>query len=221
MNKKLSLLRISMIAALIISVWGGTAFSATVGLRAQDPVTLEWVDEITIVPCTTFNAELYLDLEATETDLIANNGIIGYTVDVIWDPLVGLKDWVNGSSYNFVDVIDVDTGVSPVVPDWAGRELELSGYIFGPAVTTSHVMETFTLHCLAPGVTWLTPEGHFVDPVNFGLESLETLEQVLADNDQTLEYKPLRINQVPIPGALLLMGSGLLGLIGIRWRKQS
>ena len=39
-------------------------------------------------------------------------------------------------------------------------------------------------------------------------------------NDDDFVYQDVTINQVPIPGALVLLGSGLLGLLGLRRRMK-
>lgn len=87
-----------------------------------------------------------------------------------------------------------------------------NGYIIGEgAMPMSGVKEVFgdnieiamiDFHCKRVGSYTLNFE-------EFGLWNM-------AGNSYDLGYIPLTINNVPIPGALLLLGSGLLGILGLR-----
>ena len=69
---------------------------------------------------------------------------------------------------------------------------------------------TIELHCIyQPACSFLTLIDHPYPYDDF----------VLADGtvlDGTIEYGSIEINNVPIPGAILLLGSGFLGLVGIK-----
>ena len=77
-------------------------------------------------------------------------------------------------------------------------------------ITNDHIIWTFALHCIGEGWTDLMPRGTLPALVNFALADFSYL-------DEEISFEGLRIHQVvPIPGAILLFGSGLLGLFGIR-----
>ncbi|UCF90175.1 MAG: PEP-CTERM sorting domain-containing protein [Desulfobacterales bacterium] len=190
----------------------GTAFAAIDGISDLDGNT-----EITIKPSTTFEVKLFLEFSEAERAAIAGNGITGFTVDIQWDPMVELVGFAKGPGYTFVDVLDNDTAAAPVAP-WVGNQLNLQGYNFGLPLDENHLLETFTLHCLAPGDTVLLPFGHFPvsdDLANFGLADATFLE-----NLAQLDYQGITIHQTPIPSTILLLGGGLLGLIGLRRRRS-
>jgi len=68
------------------------------------------------------------------------------------------------------------------------------------------------LHCKAPGTS----------TVDFGLHGGTFDDFVLTDSEATViypEFSGLTITNVPIPSALLLFGSGLVGFIGLGRRK--
>lgn len=75
---------------------------------------------------------------------------------------------------------------------------------------------TIELLCLAPtGITelWLYDYDH-----GGAFDDWTLLDGTVLDNDIIAGIKLAEINQVPIPGAAILLGSGLLGLFGIRRR---
>jgi hypothetical protein len=207
---------ISLCAVLFTFFGIGTAFSALVGIRD----TATDATEIWVEPCTFFEVELFLELSGAESTSIASNGITGFTVDIIWDELVGLVSFTKGSGYESM------TGGNPTpnLPndEWTGAKLELAGYTptAGSNITQSHVMGTFNLHCLNPGDTTLVPEGHFSNPdTNWGLaDNTSWLEDVLSPGSGVsgVTYEGITIHQTPLPPAILLFGSGLIGIFGVR-----
>ena len=197
MKSKLFLVVLSVL--LITALGVGTAISANiVGLRAVDPtiVNPDGVIEIPEID-TTFDVELFLDLDSD----ISANGITGFTVDILWDPLVAYESSNKGSLYTTMDVTDN-----------APEQIELNGYNFGDAIAEDHVLATLSLRCIGLGWTELLPVGHFEDAINIALADGTYLEN--------LGYEGITINQVPIPGTVLLFGSGLLGLMGIGRRRM-
>ena len=184
------------VTVLFISFFAATAFSATVGLRPVDSNILTSGGYIEVPVCTTFDVELYFE----DLSLTLDNGLVGMGVSVDWDPLVELVgsakgDWPNmvltDKTPEYVDIYaDVPFNADPIIND--------------------HIIWTFTLHCIGEGWTDLMPRGTLDAPFNFALADYSYL-------DSSISFEGLRIHQVvPIPGAILLFGSGLLGLFGIR-----
>ena len=205
--------------ALVTCLAAAPAFSATVGIREADSKATE----IWVKPCTNFAVEVFIDLSADETAAIVDTnhgGIVGATIDVLWDPLVELLDWAKSDNYDGVDVKDAATGNPPVNP-WVGDKIEMDAYnIFGTPNEGSHVIETLFLHCLFPGDTELMTLPHFTEganQVNIALASTLDLSCVTP-----VCFEGIVIHQTPIPSTLLLLGSGAarIGLGRRRMRKS-
>ena len=193
-----------MVIMFAVALMGSNSFAALIELRATDPGIVDAATGEIVVPvCTEFDVEVYMS-GLSGTDLAPAEGLVSYTMGIVWDPLV--------------EVVSVSPGdweaVVPNATEMPDRFL-LAGSLGAAAepINTDHVMATLTLHCLGEGVTELMPEGQFPGPFNFALDNAMAL-------DDDISFQGITIRQVvPIPSALLLLGSGLLGLVGIR-RKE-
>ena len=206
---------VSIFSVTFLLMFGiGTAFSATVGIREVGTEATEiWVE-----PCTDFTVELYLELSSTEETAIADSGIGGWYVDIIWDDLVGLTGY---DSFYDLKVTDPSTGASPVF-EWVGAtgsRLWIDGFlgIDDDPFKTSHVLALLDLHCLGFGDTDLIAVNTF-DTDNFFLLT-DTYDDYLEDLT-TVIYQGITIHQTPIPASVLLLASGLLALFGISRRRR-
>lgn len=157
--------------------------------------------------------------------------------DVLIDPLVGPPTNINGLASFGVDVtydpaaLSVTPGtVFNMPPLVGGAELTpgsivLSGVNFQALVDGSSgpsgdliLFGTIELHCdAATGLTDL----YLFDPDRGGaFDHIVLFDGTVLDGDLAGGIKLAEINQVPIPGAIWLLGSGLLGLIGLRRRAK-
>ena len=160
-------------------------------------------NEITVNVCENFTFHLWL------SD-VPDSGLMNWYHDIVLDPLV--------------EVIDVH-----IKPEWqggygriVGNELEMSGYVLTGGVGGEVVpLANITFHCIGAGETDLTQAWHFDIPENFVLADYTSIDEAMGFSE-TRAFDPLTIhvNQVPIPSALLLLGSGLLGLVGLRRRNR-
>jgi len=189
---------------MMLLLFTSAAISATVGLRAVDPNIVNSQGVIEVPVQSTFQVELYF---AGLTALnLGSNGLVAATLAIDWDPLVAFQGWAKASSW---PTADLSQSPGPnVVPTSLGINL----YNFGDPLSTDHVIGTFSLKCLGEGLTSLNPRGAVAGDINFALADFTYLTGVT--------FQGASINQVPIPAAAWLLGSGLVGLVALRRRQK-
>jgi hypothetical protein len=141
---------------------------------------------------------------------VPDPGLIAWTHDVVLDSLVQVLD---------VDIKGDFGGEGKIVDD----ELEMSGLLnFGATEPTGDVdLANITFRCIGFGETDLTQAWHLIGTdQNFVLADLNTLDLAMGWTG-TGGFDPLTIhvNQVSIPGTLLLLGSGLVGIMLFRTKR--
>ena len=126
-------------------------------------------------------------------------GLGGFWFDAEFDPTqlqltsgteVNLGDWSSGYVFYSND----------------GGYVEMGAYADDGGMTgDSYLLGTIELHCIAPGVSYLDFYGDWW-PVDEWSESFPGLS--------------VEIINTPVPPAVLLLGSGLMGLVGFRLRRM-
>jgi len=133
-------------------------------------------------------------------------GLIAWYHDILLDPLV---DEVQ-ATWNPI----WEGGYKRLLPPTAPHtELELNAYHMTRGYWGEVPLAEITMHCAGFGETIITQAWHFAEGFNF----------MLADGSDftpILEPPSIHINQVPIPTTLLLLGSGIIGIIGLRRKIQ-
>ena len=140
---------------------------------------------------------------------LGENGLVAMGFTIEWDPLVTFENGVNAGPWGSMGFTPAPGPVPPETIDiYADVE-------YGePAISDDHIIAILTLHCIGLGWTDLIPRGTIPVPFNFALADGTYL-------DDKIEFQGISINQVPIPGTLLLLGSGLFALYGIYRRRTS
>ena len=206
MRRKLSLFGVSIV--LIIGFFAGSAFSATIGFKATDPSILSPEGYIEVPVCTFFEVDLYIEGLPEVPNVRSDNGLTGFILGIKWDPLVSYEGFSKNSQWWATIDKDPMPGEG-VVPE----TVKLNGYAATVAPAEDHIIGTLLLHCNGLGWTDLTPMPQIPVPYNFALADGSYI-------DEMIDYKGITIHQTPIPGAVLLFGSGLLGLMGIGRRRM-
>jgi len=137
-------------------------------------------------------------------------GLIAWNHDLVLDPKVEVVD---------VHIMDPFIGEGKIV----GEELEMGGMILTgePVFGTTVSLANITFHCIELGETDLIQAWHFPIAENFVLANFTSIDQDLGfPGTEGFSPPSIHVNQVPIPTTLLLLGSGLIGVIGLRRKIQ-
>ena len=210
MKKRLTKLTVTLVVALSVSLLSLTAFAYTVNNLAflytsggdiTNGGTLKTgVTELTSNPFTLDSyAVMYLGYEAGNTDIFADNGGTIFTNN---STTAGTLGTVNTATGYFSDTTD-NVPPSAMFTDTANLRIFGITPAFFSGVASSFVLPDTN------DTTYL----YYVVGFGDGQGALDYDDLVIAVRGETP-------NTVPIPAAIWLLGSGLLGLIGVRRRKK-
>lgn len=154
----------------------------------------------------TVNFDIFFNLPSTE--YAADDGLYGATFYVDFDPAIVT---VTGASFN-TDLWDTSEGSKVTINQSEGNiEYGLLDSYDGSGPLDSFKLGSFSIQLASIfDITFLTTrEFSPGDNYDFPLWSFDSL-------DDEITFKGGQISAVPIPGALLLFGSGLIGIVGVR-----
>jgi hypothetical protein len=141
---------------------------------------------------------------------VTEEGIIGGGFDLAFDPAL-LE--ASGLAFTYPSGPFLDTGLSEIIPGHVRAE----AFSFPPGTPVGpgddFLFASFTLTCIDLGLTEL-----FLGDFD-GRDQWVTSPSGLLLDDQ-LGFVIASVENVPIPGTLLLLGSGLMGLLGIRRKMK-
>jgi hypothetical protein len=191
------LLAVALCCVLFVS----PAFSAIVGLKAHDT----GLSTITVAPSSTFQVDLYIS-GLTALDL-GTNGLVGFTMAIESNSLIAFQSFTPSALWSPVDI------TPSLGPNVTSNLFKINGYASGDSISSDNTIGTFTLQCLGLGQTVLNPKGQFAGLFNWALADASFL-------DSSITYQSVTVNQTPIPAAVWLLGSGLVGLVALRRRMK-
>jgi hypothetical protein len=161
---------------------------------------------------STFSADVYFNglAELKELEVIApGDGLQSFGFSLTYDgSLVNVNEiTISPAQWFLPTTIDIDNG--------AGTASAFGGRI-GAILDEPILLATIEFLCVGPDGAELTglQMGKRLVPGAPAFENFVTADDV--NLDDIIEYGDAQVNQVPIPGAVLLLGPGLLGLLGLR-----
>lgn len=223
MIRKSLLLLVSLAVVLIFASTNAMAYDYVYGVGTRPDSSLyftdlsgNWIIGIEEVdPGTSFEFDMWL------SDVPLNqSGIKAAYWDLMYGQEIGYTD-DNFQSY-------LQTGNDPMAiygeshkpAGWSAQGFTAVD-IFGSSGPDGDVkLMKITMDCEGPGVTEIQSIFHWEDDTNFGMYDGTRYNDPLNPPYQ-FAYEKITVSQVPIPGTVLLLGSGLVGLFGIRRRRNS
>jgi len=167
-------------------------------------------DAVLTPSSTPFKGTVYADVEADF--MAAHGGLLSYGVRAsnIPPPLLDITEIVSDAGWLLPDTIDPNLPPPTDVVD-----------VFDGTIGTgrSGLVPLFeiTFDVTGAGITDFSMEDVFPDNTSF--DGFVAEDGFVADG--SIDYLDTEINTIPIPAAVWLFGSGLLGIIGIARRKKA
>jgi hypothetical protein len=152
--------------------------------------------------------EVYINIYVSD---VPSDGLISMGMDITYD--ISQLAVTAGT-----EVYTSNWYVSPSVDSSTPGSIIMKGGRMYPGLEGDNILlGTIELHCIAPGLSeiWLFDSDGQGGYDDFVLANGTVFDGELADGIKLAE-----INNVPIPGALVLLGSGLVGLIGLGRRRM-
>lgn len=205
--KKLSVFVLAMLMALGVSGVASAAITFDIDFYGSGDLEKGVMDTGQVIDlnvCETVSVDLWV------RGIPIGNGVggFGFGFGVLPDAEINFE--VTGYE---LDYPILDSGRSEIIP----RGLAVEALLWPPGTKWDgdFLMATLELHCTKPSFDELWIYDYWPDSAQW----------VLADgtvmDGKILPQHLADINQVPIPGAVWLLGSGLIGLVGLRRKIRS
>ncbi|RLB04805.1 MAG: hypothetical protein DRG83_04030 [Deltaproteobacteria bacterium] len=204
--KKLFVILLGVLMAVGVTSVATAAMSFDIdfyGLPGLEQGVMDTGETITMNVCQTVNVDLWV------RDVPVGNGIPGYGFG--FGVLPGSEVNFEIEGWEFLSPA-LDTGRTATIDGGIAAE----AFYWPPGTIKDGDLKLITLqlHCTKPSFDVLRIYDYWPDSTQWVLKDGTELDATI------LPQQLANLNQVPIPGALWLLGSGLFGLIGIRRKMK-
>lgn len=210
------------------SGWGGAWTGSTVASVSNSALSITGDNNnaATRNLSTTISSDVIIRFDFTFTGTLQNNDFLGLWFGSTTGPNIGLKANCGTAAGGCIDDLFARTSGSDAGGHFqdvaAATTYSLMGYLQKTGASTKYNRFDFWVDPTAEEIATLTNADAF-DTGDSNISAFSTIgfRSVNIDTGDTLTIDNLRINQVPEPGTLALLGLALAGMAGFSSRRRN